>query len=240
MSSGPLSGQQWTENKEVNRHSINPMTLDLLTSSSTYYLSSQAFNFTNYRPMLRLIKEANNYQYLTGCLTWNTESRISGNCTMPIHSAKCKSMFHLYIEPTSIYRTNIYTYSSFCYVGKKKITLTHNPFLLILTTQNHSMLHSDSSYRSGNNENYGKEYEDTDVLLNSNCYNQDLTGLQRKQGQTSASKRDFIMFGDFTCVYNSLHKENVFNRLLGAINKAYVQKKRGMCYTRLFYLLKFS
>ena len=93
-------------------------------------------------------------------------------------------------------------------LAKKKITLTHNPFLLILTTQNHSMLHSDSSYRSGNNENYGKEYEDTDVLLNSNCYNQDLTGLQRKQGRTSASKRDFIMFGDFTYVYNSLHKEN--------------------------------
>ena len=148
---------------------------------------------------------------------------------MPTHSAKCKSgllSHHLYTEPISIYRTDIYTYPSFCYVGKKKITLTHNPFLLILTTQKYSRLHADSRHRSGNSESYGKESEDTDCLLNSNCYKQAFTGLQRKQGKTSASKRDF-MFGDLTCVYNSLYKENVLNRLLGAIDKAYGQKKEG-------------
>ena len=88
------------------------------------------------------------------------------------------------------------------------------------------MLHADSRHRPGNSESYGKESEDTDCLLNSNCYEQAFTGLQRKQGKTSASKRDF-MFGDLTCVYNSLYKENVLNRLLGAIDKAYGQKKRG-------------
>ena len=114
---------------------------------------------------------------------------------------------------------------------KKKITLTRNPVLLTLTTQKYSMLQSDSSYRSGNHENYGKEYEDPDVLLNSNCQNQDCTGLQRKQRQTSASKRSFIMFGDVTCIYNSLYKEK---------DKAYFKKQRGICYTLLFYLLNFS
>ena len=116
MSSGPLSGQQWTENKEVNRHKEKstpsvpwPLISWLLPLHTT--TSSQAFNFTNYRPVLRLIKEASIIDTSLGCLTWNTESRVSGNCTMPIHSAKCKSMFlshHLYIEPTSTHRTNIY------------------------------------------------------------------------------------------------------------------------------------
>ena len=188
--------------------------------------------------MLRLIKEANNYQYLSGCLTWNTESRISSNCTMPIHSAKCKSMFHLYIEPTSIYRTDISTYSSFCYVGKKKLHWHIIPFFsfwlpkstacytLTPVTDLETMKSMERSMRTPTSF-----WIVTVITKNWQVFKANRDRLLPAR-ETSSCLETLLVF---IILYI-----NVFNRLLGAINKAYVQKKRGICHTLLFYLLKFS
>lgn len=88
------------------------------------------------------------------------------------------------------------------------------------------MLQSDSSYRSGNNENYGKGYEETGFPLNGNFHKQDCYKSSKKTGKDDFSQQERL-YGvwrlDLPCVHNSLNKENVFKRLLAAINMAYVQ-----------------
>lgn len=163
---------------------------------------------------------------------------------MPTHSAKCKSgllSHHLYTEPTSIYRTDIYTYSSFCYVGKKKKKLHWHitPFFSFWLPRSTACY----TLTPGTGLETVKVMERSLSTLTAFWIVTVISKLLqvfKENRETSASKRDF-MFGDLTCVYNSLYKENVLNRLLGAIDKAYGQKKkRGICYTLLFYLLKFS